>query len=94
MLPTKPPLPESPLGRALAANAAASAPPPPKPVARHASGLSRKPPVDQPVTFHRKVASSGYGQPPVRATEWWAAWLGVEGALSGDNGVRSEPTTT
>ena len=67
MIPTKPPLPDSPLGRAIATNVppSTSPMPPAKAAVRHTNSLARKPPVDQPVTFHRKVASSGYGQPPV-----------------------------
>ena len=79
MLPTKPPLPDSPLGKALAADVASSpaaVPPPPskasgqqpaapRRLAAASQGLSRKPSTDQPVTFHKKVTSSGYGQPPV-----------------------------
>ena len=58
VLPTRPPLRDSPLGRALAAAAE-----PPPAAAKPGKGAKKGPPADQPVTFNRRVASSGYGQP-------------------------------
>ena len=71
VLPSRPPERDSPLTRALATEL----PPPAAPVAvqsshRSSSGASRAPlgshrHTDQPVTFHKKVSSSGYGQAPI-----------------------------
>ena len=62
VLPTKPPQRDSPLGKALTAELttpAAAAP------AAKGPSSHRGPKANQPVTFHRKIASSGYGKAPI-----------------------------
>lgn len=67
VLPTRPPLPASPLARALAAAELAVAPAAtPRPSASGAkSGGAKVGAAPVPATFHRKIASSGYGKAPI-----------------------------
>ena len=78
VLPTQAPVRGSPLARALAADlpAPSGAPPPPGGSSGGCGGSGGRGsssgakgsgggPENKPVTFHRKVASSGYGKPPV-----------------------------